>query len=157
MSYKYHRSKAVIDCVSDVLKASFQNHQKQDQQLFLHWRKIVGDDFATMASPQKLSRGKGALNCLILGTQTGASTVMLQHLSTQLIETINGYFGYKYVDRLQFEPAKRVDLPKPYKRPALPLPRVEFLKVKDTLDQVHDSDLKDVLCRLGKTLDKRST
>lgn len=156
MTNRYHRLKAMEECVSDALKSSFQSHQKQDQQLFLHWRKIVGDEFAKMATPQKISRGKGAQSCLILGTKTGASTLMMQHLSVQLIETINGYFGYKYLDRVQFEPARSVDLPKPYKREKFPLPKVDLSDVKEALDHVCDDDLKSVLSRMGETLHIRS-
>ena len=157
MTYRYHRSKEMAECVSEVLKGKFQSHLKQDQQLFLHWRKIVGEEYANLAVPQKISRGKGGQACLILGVKTSASSVMLNHVSVQLIETINGYFGYKVIDRLQFEPYRKVPMPVPYRKPALPLPSMRLTDdIKASLHQLEDGPLKDVLKRLGKTLETRT-
>lgn len=157
MTYRYHRSKEMAECVSEVLKSNFQAYQKNDHQLFLHWRKIVGEEFAHLIFPQKLSRGKGAETCLVLGTQSNATSVMVQHLSVQLLDTINGYFGFKFVDRIQFEPYKKVAMPQPYRKPFHPLPSMTMSPtIQESLERLETGPLRDVLTRLGTTLHRRS-
>jgi hypothetical protein len=113
-------------------------------EILARWSTIVGDDLATFAAPVevKFPRGKNAGATLVLRISCGAAATML-HLKTPLIlERVNGFFGYKAIDKVQ---AAQGPLPRPKKvpepiKPAAPKP----------------STLSDALERLGTAVQRRT-
>ncbi len=69
------------------------------------WRQIIGADMATQCSPQKLVRGPDGVDGTLHLRVWGPLALELQHLTPQLIERINGYYGYRAVARLAFHQA----------------------------------------------------
>ena len=71
--------------------------------LALDWPQIVGDEIARLCRPGKVSpsRGAGSPTSLELLTSPAAA-LELTHRTPQIIERVNRYFGYAYIDRLNF-------------------------------------------------------
>ena len=124
--------------------------------LLTDWDRIVGRELAKVSQPEKLSfppgeRSKGTLHIRVQG---GVATE-LQHLEPQVIERINGHFGYGAVARLKLTHAP---LQQPRRRrtrliPPSPPPTAEQRGALDkVLAEVEDPEVKQALERLGKAI-----
>lgn len=124
--------------------------------LITEWHRIVGENLAKVSQPEKLSfppgeRSKGTLHIRVQG---GVGTE-LQHLEPQVIERINGHFGYGAVARLKLihaplrQPPKRRGRLKPKSPPPSAAERGALDKV---LSEVEDPEVKLALERLGKAI-----
>ncbi len=134
-------------------------------RLCAEWSIIVGPDIARHSLPERLvgaprrepaagartavaSRGGGTLRLRV----EGPLALELQHVAPQLIERINGYFGYPAVARLQI-----VQGPLPH-RPAGPRPAAPQLDpasqraLHDRVAPVGDDRLRGALERLGRAV-----
>ncbi|MGE0256659.1 MAG: DUF721 domain-containing protein [Alphaproteobacteria bacterium] len=117
--------------------------------IFRHWAEIVGPKLAAECAPQRLARGQEGTGGTLHLRVTGPLALELQHLSPQVIERINSFFGYRAVARLAFHhgppPAPKAR-PQP---PAAPDPgAVAALEAR--LAGVADPDLRAALARLGE-------
>ncbi len=66
------------------------------------WPAIIGDALAEQCSPQRLVRGAdGRDGTLHLGV-AGPLALELQHMTPQLIDRINGHYGYRAVGKISF-------------------------------------------------------
>ncbi len=117
------------------------------------WPGIVGNEIASRCMPGKLSferhteRRDGTLTLRV----EAPFATELQHLAPQLMERINGYFGYRAVARLrlkQVPPAPRAARQAP---PSAARGKDEAA-LERRLDAVEDPDLRAALGRLARAL-----
>ena len=94
--------------------------------LAAEWPAIVGAYLAERCAPEKLRwpRGKGTEATLELRIESAAAPE-IQHLSPQITERINGYFGFSAVAQLKFIHAPLRPQTEPRKPPARPLSDAE--------------------------------
>jgi hypothetical protein len=90
--------------------------------LVTDWVSVVGPMIAERSLPLRLQfsggeRSDGTLHVRV----SGALALELQHLEPQVLERINGYFGYRAVGRLRIHQG-----PVPPGRPAPQLPRISL-------------------------------
>ncbi len=74
-----------------------------DDHVLTRWREIVGPQLARLTSPERLSRpAKGSSGGSTLTVRVaGAAALEMQHLSPQIIDKINGFYGRPVVGRLK--------------------------------------------------------
>jgi hypothetical protein len=123
-------------------------------RLLADWPTLIGAEIARHAAPERLSfppgrREGGTLHLVV----DGPWAVELQHLAPQLVERINGYFGYRAVARLKM---RRGTLP----TAATPDARVEpdaptRARIEREAASVHDPGLRRALVEFGATLEGR--
>ena len=123
--------------------------------LFSGWSDIIGSALAAECTPSRLVRGPEGVGGTLHVRAAGPLALELQHLEPQVIERINGYFGYRAVGRLKLHqapmpppPANRAGAPKPD-------PRAHAMLERD-LEGVRDPALRDALGRLGDGLLRRA-
>lgn len=121
------------------------------------WAQIVGADLARCCAPESLSfpRGKRDGATLKIVALPG-SALEIQHLAPQIIERVNGHFGWAAVARMTI---RQGVLPKPPKsrRPTLrPLAEREKTAIRDRVVGVHDTELRDRLRALGEAVTART-
>ncbi len=76
------------------------------------WPAIVGEHLARHTMPEKIAFARGARTAGVLHVVTeSAFAPELQHLEPQVIERINGYFGYYAVGRLRIQHGRVVRAP----------------------------------------------
>jgi hypothetical protein len=107
---------------------------------------------ASIASPERLAfersqRDQGTLMIRV----AAAFGLEVQHLSPQIIERVNGHFGYPAVARLKILPGGMPELhaKRPPRGPAPPPPTADTLA---TMQAVEDPELRAALERLAKAL-----
>jgi hypothetical protein len=140
-----------------ITKAALGSRGFAEAGLLTHWAEIAGADLARGCQPDKLRFPKGerrdgtlTLRCL------GALALEVQHQAPYLLERINGYFGYRAIARLQIvQGTLRSRRPRPKPAPP-PLTKADEAATEAALSPVADSDLKDVLRRLGHAIHRRN-
>lgn len=145
--------KALADSLRKVTRQALGQRSLAEQSLILDWPSIAGGDVARMCTPQRLSfqhRDRRRDGTLTLKVQSGQAT-RLQHLEPQLIERINGYFGYRAIARLRLLHGLPPAAGKPNtgpKAPAMdPAPEQEL-----SAEPIADPDLRAALARLGRAV-----
>ena len=121
-----------------------------EAQLIAEWPSIVGADLAEKIAPERLSfhQGERRDGTLHLRVASGLGPEV-QHRTPQILERINGFFGYRAVARLALvqgpllRPARQ--------RPRLPRPLAagEREALDRRLAGIKDPALRDALRRLG--------
>ncbi len=117
------------------------------------WPGIVGAELAARCRPGKLAFARAAERrdgTLTLRVEAPFA-VEVQHLAPQIMERINGHFGYRMVARLLL---KQVAFsPRPATPPAKPEPAPELTpELAARLESVEDPELREALGRLGRAL-----
>jgi hypothetical protein len=114
------------------------------------WAAIVGPDWADATWPTALGRD-GALK---LRAAPGAA-LEAQHRAPLLIERINGFFGRPVVSRLALVQGPLPLPPRPRSRLPRQLAAVEVKALDERLADIADSDLREALAQLGRSLISR--
>ena len=123
--------------------------------LVKQWSAIVGQTLADQCAPQRLVRGPGGAEGTLHLSVSGPLALELQHLEPQLLERINGFFGFRAVARLSLHQVA----PQPPKKPAPPRPqptRQQAAALDARLAAVDDPALRAALGRLGTAVLARS-
>lgn len=122
--------------------------------LVADWAAIVGERLAADTLPVKLAFPRGERRNGTLHVRVaGALALELQHLSPQLLERINGYLGYRGVERLRLErgPVPRARRLAEAAAPAF-LGAAAEAELAVRVSAVEDADLRDSLARLGRAI-----
>ncbi len=125
--------------------------------LIADWTAVVGPELAASCWPDRLSfppgkKDGGVLRICI----AGGFAIELQHLAPQVLERINGHFGYRAIERisiLQAPPAT----PKGSQRAATKHERSQSdpmleADVAAVLSEIQDPDIRAALARLGRAM-----
>ena len=144
----------LADTVARVTGPLLRKRGFAEARIVTEWREIVGAALAQGCAPEKLTvarnGGGGTLDIRV----EGALALELQHLQPQIIERVNGYFGYEAVDRIRL---RQGPLPqRPVRRRPLPPPSAAAVEqVEATVATVEDPDLRAALDRLGRAIHAR--
>ena len=126
------------------------------------WHRIVGAFLAGETAPEKLVRGRALpdggrdAGVLHLRVDSPALAPEIAHLAPQIIEKVNGYFGYRAVARLHIlhAPVNRPDGRRDAVLPPEAAP-AEKDAVRRQTAGVEDDGLRDALQRLGAAVAAR--
>jgi hypothetical protein len=123
-------------------------------QLVSEWPGIVGTELAQRISPDRLSfpAGERRDGTLRLRVASGFGPEV-QHRAPQIMERINGFFGYRAVARLVLVqgPPIRPNRPAAPPRPR-PLSAGEQGALDRRLARIEDPELREALRRLGQAV-----
>jgi len=152
-------TRALAEVIDGVTKPIFRKRGLAEGAVATEWERIVGPVIARHSLPERIAYApqKGAGGTLHLRVDAGAVALELQHLEPQLIERVNGYFGYRAVDRvtlIQGPLPPRRDDDRPDPRPLRP---EEERALAGELDRVTDPELRAALEGLGRTMRGRRT
>jgi hypothetical protein len=136
-----------------VTRRTLGRHGLAEGGLVTDWAAVVGATIAERSLPLRLSftggeRREGTLHVRV----SGALALELQHLEPQVLERINGYFGYRAVARLRIHQGP-VPGQRPLRRPPpdLPSPAAEA-EIGSLVSAVEDDGLRQALQGLGRSL-----
>jgi len=151
-----NRTEPIGSAIGRITKPVFGKRGLADGVIARDWLSIVGEAIAKHSQPEKITypgreRTGGLLH---LRVDNSAMATQLQHLEPQLVERINGHFGYRAVARLRYIHGP---LPKPLAgaRTAKPAPELSPERRRSldaTLAGVEDPELMAALERLGRAI-----
>jgi len=122
--------------------------------LIADWRAIVGPELAASCWPDRLSfppgkKDGGTLRILA----AGSFAIELQHLEPQVLERVNGHFGYRAIDRitiLQAPPGETAERRQTREtRPERPADPARREDLEAALSAVEDPEIRAALERLA--------
>ena len=118
------------------------------------WPTIVGRHLAAHTVPERIAYQGGGRDSgvLHLRVDSGSLATELQHLEPQLLERINGYFGYRSVDRLRIVHGPLPPAEAPPRPAPRALDRTEEKDLADRLAGIKDDDLRTALEALGRVV-----
>jgi hypothetical protein len=122
------------------------------------WPAIVGPDLARTTRPEALLAGRGARSAKGAGKAlrlrvSGAAALEVQHMTGQLVERVNAYFGHKAIDDIRL--VQGAIAQPPAQRP-LPAPDPESVaRIEGRVAAVKDPELRAALARLGARIATR--
>ncbi|PUB11585.1 DUF721 domain-containing protein [Yoonia sediminilitoris] len=70
-------------------------------RLLTHWPEVVGDAIAKIATPVKVTYGKGGMGATLTLLTTGAQAPMLEMQKEQVREKVNACYGYNAISRVR--------------------------------------------------------
>jgi hypothetical protein len=137
-------------------------------RLLADWSAIVGAELARRSMPERLvgqgsiiDRGRTAKGgagpprrpAALRVRVGGAAALEIQHMEPQIVERVNGYFGYRAIDRLQLVQGP---LPTPPSRRVVPPLDAARARAIDTkVAGIGDPELRAALARLGSAIARR--
>jgi hypothetical protein len=136
-----------------VTRRTLGRHGLAEGGLIADWASIVGAMIAERSLPLRLSftggeRREGTLHVRV----SGALALELQHLEPQILERINGFFGYRAVGRLKIHQGP-VPVERSVRRePAPPLAPAAEAEIGSLVAAVEDDGLRQALQELGRSL-----
>jgi hypothetical protein len=149
------QTRTLADVAGKCLAETFSRQGFASVELVTHWDEIVGREIAANAEPIKIqwprqtdSSAPGRAT-LVLRVQ-GPSALEIQHLSNVILERVNGFFGWRAIDRLAL---RQAPLQRAKRRG--PPPAIDPQAARDvaaTLTNIADDGLRDALGRLGAAI-----
>ena len=146
--------RAVAEAVQDVTGTLNRRNGFTEPALVRAWTEIVGPDLAAQSAPIRLVAGPHGKDGTLHIRVSGPLALELQHLQPQVLQRVNGYFGYRAVARLALRQVPLASLPGvPMRRrppPPRTLPEADRAALDAQLATVTDPDLRAALARLGR-------
>ncbi len=128
-----------------------------EASVFSDWTAIVGPDLSGQCVPLRLVRGPEGEGGTLHVRVTGPLALELQHLEPQVIERINGFYGFRAVASLRMHQGPIAAAKKPA-RQTKPVAAPEDIATLDgQLEAVTDPDLREALRKLGESVIARDT
>ena len=148
------RPRALAELLHKTLNETFARQGFASVELVTRWQEIVGAEIAACSQPEKIRWPRPAdgtapaLGTLVLRVE-GPTAVEIQHLSGVILERVNGFFGWRAVDRLRLRQAPlRREQPK---APPGPDPAAAA-RIAASLGDISNENLRHALARLGAAI-----
>ena len=153
MTIPRRKFRTISASVEKITKPIFGKRGFGEAAIVTDWPHIVGATLARHTVPEHISFPRSARTdgTLKLKIDSSALALELQHLTPQLIDKINTYFGYGAVGRIQIVQGPVPEQPPPDKGQA-PISQDARRKLDQRLAFVSDPDLKAALSALGSQL-----
>ena len=122
-------------------------------EVIARWADIVGPELAALTAPEKLQQRRGDLAGAVLHIRVaGAAAVELQHKAPMVLERINGFYGYRAVDRLKLVQGP-LPVPEVVSRPVKrAVTGAESAAIKSRASGTKSETLRQALERLGTSI-----
>ncbi len=153
MTIPRRKFRTISASVEKITKPIFGKRGFGEAAIVTDWPHIVGTTLARHTVPEQISfprRGR-VDGILKLKIDSSALALELQHLTPQLIDKINTYFGYGAVGRIQIVQGPVPEQRSPKNGPAL-ISKDTQREIDQRLVFVSDPDLKAALSALGSRL-----
>jgi hypothetical protein len=145
--------KSIALSVSKVAAPVLGRRGLAEAEMILGWAAVVGEDLARDTLPIKLTFGKGERTDGTLHLKVvSAAAPEVRHREPQIVERINGFFGYRAVAHLKLTQGPLPNAPLPGPKPPRPLAKAETIALAQSLDGIVDPALKAALERWGQAV-----
>ena len=140
---RHNRARQVAELLPAVGAAAFRKFGFIQSSIVTRWPEIVGEKLARASSPESIRfpQGKKQEGTLTL-TVRGAHAAMMSHITPEIIERVNRFFGYAAIARVTIRQGDVAPRAVPRARPE---PRPVPAELGQSLRAIGDPELKAVL------------
>ena len=155
------KTKPIGQHIEKLTKRAFGRRGFTGGTIIAQWSTIVNEQLAAVSAPIRITypKGKRSGGVLYLRVESGSIAVSMQHDERLLIERINRHFGYRAVERIQFQqaplPEYGEDSSEVYNKELPPLSPEGADVLDQSLSTVEDPELHAALERLGQNILRR--
>ena len=146
--------KALAVSIGKITKPIFGRRGFADGAIVNDWKVIVGPHLSDHSAPERITypQHQTTAGTLHLRIDNGGLGLELQHLQPQLIERINGYFGFHAVAHIKITQGPLPKRPANTQKPPPPISADDKATVAKSLQGVEDADLSQALNSLGQAV-----
>jgi len=150
-------AKPLRELVGKVVGETFTRQGFASAELVTRWAEIVGPEISAHSEPIKIQWPRGGAGeerrpgALILRVE-GPAAIEIQHLANVVCERINGFLGWRAIDRIAL---RQAPLRRASRKPAPTADPAAAARIAASLPQIADEGLRQALARLGAAV-KRS-
>jgi hypothetical protein len=140
------------DLLSGLLDPAARRRGLAEAKLLTEWPTIVGPSLAARCQPIRLGKSMDRHGGVLVLHVAGTAALELQHSEVQILERINGFFGYPAVSRLrliQSPPQRSSYRPAPVNRS---VSAAEEIELAEAVRDIRDPGLRAALQGLGRAL-----
>lgn len=117
----YRSTRHIGTLLATITRKAFGRRGFSEQQLFVHWRDIIGTEHGRHSMPLRLARGRNNKGGTLKVLAESGFALLMQHDAPRIIERINKDSGYELVSRLEFVQASLPEAPACIDQPVLPM------------------------------------
>ena len=128
-------------------------------KIVTNWTEIIGSDLAKIAKPVKVNYGREGFGAGLVLLTNSANAPMVQAQSKQIIDRVNGVYGYNAISRVritQIDPNELIEEknedPASFGKPT----ELDKTKAKDEVTGIKDDSLNEALRLLGANIISKS-
>lgn len=149
---KYQRprggpAKSISDLMPEIGRAAFRRYGFIQSSVVSRWPEIVGERYAEVSLPESIRfpRGEkegGTLHLMV----SGAHATLMQHITPEIIERVNRFFGYGAVSQVRFRQGD-INASQDKEKRTAPPPSLKPAPIElgDSLRDIGDPELHRVL------------
>lgn len=129
-------------------------------KLLTNWTEIIGTDLAKIAKPVKVNYGREGLGAGLVLLTNGANAPIVQAQSKQIIDRVNGVYGYNAISRVritQIDPNELIDEKDEGSISLVKPSELDKTKAKDEVNGIKDNNLNEALWLLGANIISKSS
>jgi len=133
-----------------IYKKLNKNNSTNFISLMKNWENIIGKEYAKILSPVKINFKE---RCLVVTSNRNFSTES-HYVAPVIVQKVNSFYGNTYLKNIKFifqssHLNKKADLSD------IPISDEAEKKLEDILENCENSDIKDALINLGKSMTKK--
>lgn len=159
MSYPRKGEKQISELTNGIVDPVLAKRAGINTALLGSWDEIAGDDFAECTRPEKIAwarrggpgEGGGYQPGVLTIACEGARALFLTHAQGELIQRINGFFGFHAVSQIRIV-QKPVSMASKRSRTPPPLKGEAARKLEGMMDGIEDEKLRAAVQRLGTAM-----
>jgi hypothetical protein len=138
-----NRSRQVAELLPAIGGAAFRRFGFVQSAIVSRWAEIVGERYAAASHPESIRfpMGKKQDGVLTLVVR-GAFAPMMQHITPEIVERVNRFFGYHAIERVVI---RQGEVAKPAPKRARAASTVVPIELGQSLKTIADPELKAVL------------
>ena len=157
MSYPRKDVKQISELANGLIDPVLARRAGISTALLGSWSEIAGEDFADCTRPEKIAwprrasemAGEGGYQPGVLTVACeGARALFLTHAQGELIQRINGFFGFPAINQMRIVQKPVAPPPKRNRKPK-PLTGERARHLEEMVDGIENDALKAALTRLG--------
>jgi len=150
-------AKPLRELLGKVVGETFTRQGFASAELVTRWTEIVGPEISAHSEPIRIQWPRPAPGeerrpgALILRVE-GPTAIEIQHLANVVCERVNGFLGWRAIDRIAL---RQAPLRRASRKPAPAADPAAAARIAASLPQITDEELRAALARLGAAV-KRS-
>lgn len=159
MTYKRRGEQPISDIANTIMDPVLARRAGISTALLGSWDEIAGAEFADCTRPEKIvwprrndpgQMGGHRPGQLVIACE-GARALFLTHAQDELIDRINGFFGYPAICQIRIV-QKPVSQTTRVQKAIRPLPKAQSARLDAMMEGIESEALRAAIARLGKAV-----